>query len=102
MIIINKGQNLNLEDFRQVLFANASLEYSDEILQQVEDNFLFLKKYAENKIIYGINTGLGPMARITASRAFLPNSWLELALPYSVVKYGIDRSNTRLSTGVLA
>jgi len=63
MIIINKGRNLNLYDFQQLLYENASIEFSEEILQHVENNYLFLQKYAENKIIYGINTGLGPMAQ---------------------------------------
>ncbi|MBA7524725.1 Tyrosine 2,3-aminomutase [subsurface metagenome] len=63
MVVINKERNLNLDDFQQLLFANASLDFSKEILLQVENNFSFLQKYAENKIIYGINTGLGPMAQ---------------------------------------
>jgi histidine ammonia-lyase len=63
MIVINKGRNLDLEDFRQLLYTNASIDFSEDILYLVERNFNFLKKYAENKIIYGINTGLGPMAQ---------------------------------------
>lgn len=63
MITINKGRNLILNDFRKLLFENSSIDYSKEVLLQVENNFTFLEKYAENKIIYGINTGLGPMAQ---------------------------------------
>ncbi len=63
MVIIKRGRNLDLNDFQQLLFANASLDFSKDILLQVDKNYSFLKKYAENKIIYGINTGLGPMAQ---------------------------------------
>jgi histidine ammonia-lyase len=63
MVIIEKGRNLSLEDFRQVLYQGKGIDYSEEILTLVENNYRFLEKYAENKIIYGINTGLGPMAQ---------------------------------------
>ena len=63
MVIIEKGRNLNLEDFRQILFEGKGIGYSDEIITLVKNNYEFLKHYAENKIIYGINTGLGPMAQ---------------------------------------
>ncbi len=63
MVIIEKGRDLTLEDFRQVLYGGKGINYSNEIKKLVENNYRFLKQYAENKIIYGINTGLGPMAQ---------------------------------------
>lgn len=63
MVVIDKGRNLNLKDFRQILYEGKGIGYSDEIKKLVEKNYEFLKHFAENKIIYGINTGLGPMAQ---------------------------------------
>jgi histidine ammonia-lyase len=63
MLTFNKGVDLTLADFEKLLNTNTSLEYSPEIAEIVKGNFEFLEAYASNKIIYGINTGLGPMAQ---------------------------------------
>jgi histidine ammonia-lyase len=63
MISITKEKGLSLEDFKQLLFAKGGIKFSEGIVERVERNFTFLKNHAENKIIYGINTGLGPMAQ---------------------------------------
>lgn len=63
MISIEKEKNLILGDFTSLLFSDSKVEFSDDVLKVVDKNFAFLKSHAENKIIYGINTGLGPMAQ---------------------------------------
>jgi len=63
MVLINNERALILSDFRQIIEENKGIEFSGDILKKVEANYEFLHKYAENKIIYGINTGLGPMAQ---------------------------------------
>jgi histidine ammonia-lyase len=63
MIGIDKSKDLVLDDFYQILFNKKSLRFSESTIDGVQKNYDFLKKYAENKIIYGINTGLGPMAQ---------------------------------------
>ncbi|MDN3593967.1 HAL/PAL/TAL family ammonia-lyase [Zunongwangia endophytica] len=54
---------LKLSDFRQVLFENQQLEISEEILEKVTTSFSFLQNFAKDKVIYGVNTGFGPMAQ---------------------------------------
>ncbi|WP_417887449.1 HAL/PAL/TAL family ammonia-lyase [Zunongwangia sp.] len=54
---------LKLKDFNQVLFENQQLEISEEILEKVASSFSFLQEFANNKVIYGVNTGFGPMAQ---------------------------------------
>lgn len=54
---------LSLKDFESVLFGNKQIEISDVVLKRVNESFDFLKKFSENKIIYGVNTGFGPMAQ---------------------------------------
>ncbi|WP_270088670.1 HAL/PAL/TAL family ammonia-lyase [Sphingobacterium sp. SYP-B4668] len=56
-------ERLRLEDFYAVLFNNDTIEISQEARIRVEESFNFLKEFAENKVIYGVNTGFGPMAQ---------------------------------------
>jgi len=51
------------EDYRGILFNNKRISIDDETLKKVEICFTFLSDFSENKIIYGVNTGLGPMAQ---------------------------------------
>lgn len=62
MVIISKKALLK-EDYRKILFNNESIEVDEETLQNVENCFEFLTEFSANKIIYGVNTGLGPMAQ---------------------------------------
>ena len=54
---------LKLVDFQKVLFENQKLEISNEIRQKAENSFHFLQEFAKDKVIYGVNTGFGPMAQ---------------------------------------
>lgn len=66
--MIKVGQErLSVSDFEKVLYQEAKVELEGSALQNVERNFLFLKSYSQHKIIYGINTGLGPMAQYKIS-----------------------------------
>ncbi|RLD48911.1 MAG: aromatic amino acid lyase [Bacteroidetes bacterium] len=56
-------ERLKLDDYQHILFDNDSIILSDETLNLVEQSFLFLKEFSNNKVIYGVNTGLGPMAQ---------------------------------------
>lgn len=54
---------LSLNDFIAIVFNNSKVEVSDEVLNRVEESFNFLKDFSKNKVIYGVNTGFGPMAQ---------------------------------------
>jgi histidine ammonia-lyase len=54
---------LSTEDFEKLLYAGESVTLDPPALEKVKTNFDFLKAYSKDKIIYGINTGLGPMAQ---------------------------------------
>jgi len=62
MITISKEQ-LGLSEYQRILFDNDKITISEDTLQEVENCFLFLKDFSVNKVIYGVNTGLGPMAQ---------------------------------------
>ena len=53
----------NLAALYKVLFEDEKLELSEECVQKVEESFNFLQSFSNDKIIYGINTGFGPMAQ---------------------------------------
>lgn len=57
------NNTIDLESLYRLLFGEEKLELSDTCLQKVEDSFYFLKTFSSDKVIYGINTGFGPMAQ---------------------------------------
>ena len=61
MLIIEK--ELELSDFYSVLFKNDKIELGQSIIERVNKSHQFLKEFSENKVIYGVNTGFGPMAQ---------------------------------------
>jgi len=62
--MVKLGSNdLTLNDFKKVLIENQSIELSNNAIEKVEANFNFLSKFSDDSIIYGVNTGLGPMAQ---------------------------------------
>ena len=61
MLIIEK--ELELSDFYNVLFKNDKIELGQSIIERVNKSHQFLKEFSENKVIYGVNTGFGPMAQ---------------------------------------
>lgn len=54
---------MDLITINDILFNGKKLEIESSALERVEYCFNFLKEFAENKVIYGINTGFGPMAQ---------------------------------------
>src|SRR5271165_3746335 len=62
MIIVGQSA-LSLNNFSDLIFKQREILLDEAALKKVELNFDFLKKFASNKLIYGINTGFGPMAQ---------------------------------------
>jgi histidine ammonia-lyase len=63
------ARKLTTEDFEKVLFQESKVVLDPAGHDRVKHNFQFLKEYANQKIIYGINTGLGPMAQYKIGEA---------------------------------
>jgi histidine ammonia-lyase len=61
MLEIDK--ELELINFFNVLFKNNKVELSERIFDRVDKSYQFLKEFSKNKVIYGVNTGFGPMAQ---------------------------------------
>lgn len=60
MIIDN---NLQLRDVQYIVEKNELIQISEQTRSKVEDCYSFLDSFAKDKVIYGINTGFGPMAQ---------------------------------------
>lgn len=56
-------KTITLASLYQILFEEEPIVLSDECIRKVEESFNFLKTFSNDKIIYGINTGFGPMAQ---------------------------------------
>lgn len=58
---------LELNDFKRVIIENEKIELDETLLARVDKSFQFLKEFSKNKVIYGVNTGFGPMAQFKIS-----------------------------------
>ncbi|WP_295221393.1 aromatic amino acid ammonia-lyase [uncultured Chryseobacterium sp.] len=58
---------LKLSDFTKVIIENEKIELDETLLARVDESFQFLKEFSRNKVIYGVNTGFGPMAQFKIS-----------------------------------
>ncbi|MDF2553667.1 MAG: histidine ammonia-lyase [Chryseobacterium sp.] len=58
---------LELRDFQKIIIENEIIELDEVLLNRVNASFQFLKEFSKNKVIYGVNTGFGPMAQFKIS-----------------------------------
>ena len=57
-------KKLSLEDFKTVVYQRDTVITLDaQQLTRLKANHDFLQTFSENKVIYGVNTGFGPMAQ---------------------------------------
>ncbi|MCH4823183.1 aromatic amino acid ammonia-lyase [Gramella lutea] len=61
--MLNLDNALEFTDFYHVLVENENIELGEATQKRLERSFQFLKEFSRNKIIYGVNTGFGPMAQ---------------------------------------
>ena len=61
MVLLNG--TLKIDAFYAVIFEESPIQIDEKTQKTVEESFEFLKVFSENKIIYGVNTGFGPMAQ---------------------------------------
>jgi histidine ammonia-lyase len=60
---------LTLNDIHHILYKNYTVELSLGNMDKVFGSYQFLKEFSSDKIIYGINTGFGPMAQYKVSES---------------------------------
>ena len=72
--------NFTLDNVDRIIFGGECFEVSEATMEGVGDCYRFLEGFAANKIIYGINTGFGPMAQWRVDDQFLTN------LQYNIIR----------------
>lgn len=61
--MIEVNERLTLREMEQVLYNGETVRISEKLRSQVVASYEFLKEFSKDKVIYGINTGFGPMAQ---------------------------------------
>ena len=79
MIVVGE-KTLSLEDFAGILYQGKKVVLDAAAIEKVTTNHVFLKSFSSNKLIYGINTGFGPMAQYKVSEENL------LQLQYNLIR----------------
>lgn len=64
----------NLNTINARIFNKTAIRIDDQALREVEACYRFLEKFEQGKVIYGINTGFGPMAQYRIGDAELNSS----------------------------
>lgn len=73
-------RRITFDDVTKMLFSGASMTLGSEELKEVEQCHEFLKGFAAEKVIYGINTGFGPMAQWRVDDRYLSD------LQYNIIR----------------
>ena len=90
MITIGQG-DLLAEEVDAILFKGESIVLDNDALKKVKDCHDFLTNFSREKIIYGINTGFGPMAQYRVEGAD------QTALQYNLIRSHATGTGTPLS-----
>ncbi|GAA3508362.1 aromatic amino acid ammonia-lyase [Aquimarina addita] len=61
-MLISK-ERLEIKDFLSVIFNNEKVQIDRSVFERIDESHTFLSQFSENKVIYGVNTGFGPMAQ---------------------------------------
>src|ERR1700742_765687 len=79
--MIPVGRNdLSLDEFSDLLYRKQPISLDGSALEKVAANFRFLQEFSAGKLIYGINTGFGPMAQYKVDEENL------LQLQYNLIR----------------
>ncbi len=71
---------LTLDQTEKVVFSGEKLVIDRKAMEEVEKCYRFLEKFHKDKVIYGINTGFGPMAQWRVEDRYLKE------LQYNIIR----------------
>lgn len=57
------GKPLDLDAFEQIVLYQKEVNLTASAVKEASRSYEFLKSFSQDKLIYGINTGFGPMAQ---------------------------------------
>lgn len=67
MYIFNDTK-LTTQDIYEIVYRKRKVNVADDSTTRVQRSFDFLMKYAKDNLVYGVNTGFGPMAQYMVPR----------------------------------
>ena len=78
--MITFKDRITLNEVEKVLYSGENIEVSSDWMARVDACYKFLEKFAAEKVIYGINTGFGPMAQWRVDDRYLTD------LQYNIIR----------------
>ena len=73
-------KNITFGEIEKILFGGAEMRLDEAALREVAECHEFLRGFADEKVIYGINTGFGPMAQWRVDDRYLSD------LQYNIIR----------------
>ena len=62
MVKIGNGK-IGIKEIKKIIESKEKIEIGENGIQKVEESYEFLTQFIKGRVIYGINTGFGPMAQ---------------------------------------
>ncbi|MGM9774719.1 MAG: histidine ammonia-lyase [Candidatus Egerieousia sp.] len=78
--MIQLTDTLSVKQVEAIVFGKEKISVAPKTLKKIEECYEFLKDFEKDKVIYGINTGFGPMAQWRIDDADLK------ALQYNIIR----------------
>ena len=78
--MINFKDRITLDEVEKILYSGENISVSEDWMARVDACYRFLEKFAAEKVIYGINTGFGPMAQWRVDDRYLTD------LQYNIIR----------------
>ena len=85
------AKELTLDDFNKIIYSGIKVGLDEDALDKVSESHQFLKEFSKDKLIYGINTGFGPMAQYKISNEN------QIDLQYNLIRSHCAGAGKRLS-----
>jgi len=74
------ADKLNYDACYAVIIGNEAVDLDEKAMSHVYQSYFFLKEFIKDKLIYGVNTGFGPMAQYKISEDD------QVALQYNLIR----------------
>lgn len=58
---------ISIEDIESILYGGQKIAFTSNVTERVRKSYEFLEEFSKDRVIYGINTGFGPMAQYRVS-----------------------------------
>ncbi|HNX67208.1 MAG TPA: aromatic amino acid ammonia-lyase, partial [Bacteroidales bacterium] len=78
--MIKITDSINIREFERIVLDFEEVELSADTIKRIDDSFKFLEDFSKNKVIYGVNTGFGPMAQYRLKENLLSD------LQYNIIR----------------